>query len=101
VRQDSRHNPTDLLEAGALPIRAFTPGATAPVSTEELCAGSGPLKEEIAPEVRQAVLRDYGMEGLPETEYELDYLSRRSWAARPTAAISGRNDTARGSGTRV
>jgi len=68
------HNPVDVLEAGALPIRAFTPGATAPVSTEELCAGRGPRKEEIAPDVRQAVLRDYGMEGLAETEYELDYL---------------------------
>ncbi len=67
------HHATDLLEPGALPIRALTPGATAPVSTEELCAGRGPVKEEIAPEVRQAVLRDYGMEGLPETEYELDY----------------------------
>jgi hypothetical protein len=62
------------IEAGALPIRALTPGATAPVSTEELCAGRGPSHEEIAPAVRQAVLRDYGMEGLPETEYELDYL---------------------------
>ena len=68
------HNATDLPEAGALPIRALTPGAIAPVSIEELCAGRGPVKEEIAPEVRQAVLRDYGMEGLPETEYELDYL---------------------------
>jgi hypothetical protein len=68
------HTATELLEAGALPNRALTPGATASVTTEELCAGRGPSKEEIAPAVRQAVLRDYGMEGLPETEYELDYL---------------------------
>ena len=68
------HSAVEILEAGALPIRALTPGATASVTTEELCAGRGPSKEEIAPAVRQAVLRDYGMEGLPETEYELDYL---------------------------
>jgi len=62
------------LEAGALPIPALTPGATARVTADELCAGHGPSKEEIAPAVRLAVLRDYGMEGLPDAEYELDYL---------------------------
>ena len=62
------------LEAGALPIRALTPGATDRVTADELCAGLGPSKEPIAPAVRQAVLRDYGMEGLPDAEYELDYL---------------------------
>lgn len=62
------------LEAGALPIRALTPGATAGVTADDLCAGRGPSKEEIAPAVRLAVLRDYGMEGLSDAEYELDYL---------------------------
>lgn len=62
------------IEAGALPIRALTPGATAPVSAADLCAGRVPAKEEIAPAVRQAVLRDYGMDGLSDSEYELDYL---------------------------
>ena len=61
-------------EPGALPIAAITPGATARVSVADLCAGRGPSKEEIAPEVRRAVLRDYGMEDLPDAEYELDYL---------------------------
>lgn len=63
-----------LLEADALPIRALTPGATARVSADDLCAGRGPSKEEIAPSVRLAVLHDYRMDGLPETDYELDYL---------------------------
>ena len=62
------------IEEGALPIRALTPGATARVTADQLCAGRGPGHEPIAPEVRQAVLRDYGMEGLAEAEYELDYL---------------------------
>ncbi len=62
------------LEAGSLPIRALTPGATEHVTADELCAGLAPSRAPIALAVRQAVLRDYGMEGLPEAEYELDYL---------------------------
>ena len=62
------------VEAGALPIAALTPGATASVTVADLCAGRGPSKEDIAPAIRQAVLRDYGMEGLPDADYELDYL---------------------------
>ena len=62
------------IEAGALPIPALTPGATAHVTADDLCAGRGPVREEIAPAVRQAVLRDYGMDGLPDSDYELDYL---------------------------
>jgi len=62
------------VEADALPIPALTPGATALVTAADLCAGRGPSKEDIAPAIRQAVLRDYGMEGLPDTDYELDYL---------------------------
>jgi hypothetical protein len=62
------------IEEGALPISALTPGATAPVTAAELCEGRGPSKEDIAPAIRQAVLRDYGMEGLSDADYELDYL---------------------------
>jgi len=62
------------VEAGALPIPALTPGATAGVTAADLCDGRGPSKEDIAPAIRQAVLRDYGMEGLPDADYELDYL---------------------------
>ena len=61
-------------EAGALPIRALTPGATARVTADDLCAGRGPSKEPIAVSVRQAVLHDYRMDGIADEEYELDYL---------------------------
>jgi hypothetical protein len=88
------------IEQGALPIRALTPGATARVTADQLCAGRGPGKEPIAPEVRQAVLRDYGMEGLAEAEYELDYLdcrlqeilSHRSARGHPGASECGGSD---------
>jgi hypothetical protein len=62
------------VEADALPIPALTPGATERVTADDLCAGHGPSRKEIAPAVRQAVLRDYGMEGLSAADYELDYL---------------------------
>jgi hypothetical protein len=62
------------VEDGALPIAALTPGATARVSADDLCAGRGPSNEAVAPAVRLAVLRDYGMEDLPAADYELDHL---------------------------
>jgi hypothetical protein len=62
------------IEEAALPIPALTPGATAPVTVVELCGGRGPSPEAIAPSIRQAVLRDYGLERLSDAEYELDYL---------------------------
>jgi hypothetical protein len=71
---DARSASGSPAEAGALPIAALTPGATAHVTVDDLCAGRGPSKEEITLAVRLAVLRDYGMEALPEADYELDYL---------------------------
>ena len=62
------------VEPGALPIAALTPGATEHVTADDLCAGRGPSRRPVAPAVRQAVLRDYGMEHLPDADYELDYL---------------------------
>jgi hypothetical protein len=62
------------VEAGALPITALTPGAVERVTADDLCAGRGPSRRPVAAAVRQAVLRDYGMEHLPDEDYELDYL---------------------------
>jgi anti-sigma factor RsiW len=62
------------IEAASLPIRALTPGATARVDRDALCAGQLPARSPIAAPVRQAVLRQYRMEQVPEHEYELDYL---------------------------
>jgi hypothetical protein len=62
------------VESGVLPVRSLTPGATRSVRVDELCAGRGSGERWISPAVRQAVLRDYRMEGVPAHEYELDYL---------------------------
>ncbi len=62
------------IEAASLPIRALTPGATARVDRDALCAGRLPDRSPITAPVRQAVLRQYQMEHVPEYEYELDYL---------------------------
>lgn len=59
--------------ARALPIRALTPGATVTVAVDDLCA----QRHEPSPipaTVRETVLRAYGMEQIPDHEYELDYL---------------------------
>jgi hypothetical protein len=65
---------TTTVEAASLPIRALAPGATARIDREALCAGQLPARSPIAASTRQAVLRQYRMEGVPEQEYELDYL---------------------------
>ncbi len=62
------------VEPGVLPVRSLTPGATRPVRVDELCAGREAVERPISTAVRQAVLRDYRMEGVPVHEYELDYL---------------------------
>ena len=62
------------VEAAALPIRSFTPGATRDVSLDELCRERTPTRQPIPAAVRTAVLRDYQMEHVAPEEYELDYL---------------------------
>jgi hypothetical protein len=63
------------VEHGALPIASFTPGATLAVGTAELCDDDRrPRQHRLPGTVRDAVLRRYGMEHVPETEYELDFL---------------------------
>jgi hypothetical protein len=56
-----------------LPIASLTPGAVTPLTTEELCSGRSPSRR-VTEEVRRAVVRSYGMEGVPESDYELDAL---------------------------
>lgn len=58
----------------ALPIRAFTPGATGPYSVQTLCTGRPPARQPIPASLRGAVLRQYGMEKVADGDYELDYL---------------------------
>jgi hypothetical protein len=62
------------VESGALPVRSLTPGATGNASIRALCADDAPARPAIPAAVRAAILHDYQMEGVPEREYELDYL---------------------------
>ena len=62
------------VEPGALPVASLTPGATWNLSAGELCAGGAREQPQIPVAVRQEVLRHYGMERVPDSEYELDYL---------------------------
>jgi anti-sigma factor RsiW len=72
------------IERDALPIAAFTPGATSDVSADELCRSGEWEPEPADPAVRQRILANYGMAHVPEEEYELDYLI--------TPALGGAND---------
>jgi hypothetical protein len=65
---------TKALEKGALPVASFTPGAAQDVGVREVCRSSRRIAPPIPEAVRRQVLRDYGMEQVPEEEYELDYL---------------------------
>lgn len=61
------------LEAGALPIRALTPGAVDDVTRDELCRVAR-APQPLSAETRARVLHAYGMTGVPDHEYELDFL---------------------------
>lgn len=62
------------VEPGALPLRHLTPGATMTVPAAELCRVIPLEPAPIPANIRDAVLRAYGMEHLSDREYELDYL---------------------------
>jgi hypothetical protein len=61
-------------ESGALPIRTLTPGATRTLPVAELCRNRPWELTPIPDSMREEVLRGYGMERVPDHEYELDYL---------------------------
>lgn len=62
------------VEPGSLPVAELTPGATRPVTLNELCNGRERPLETVEDSVRRAVLLDYRMADVPSHEYELDYL---------------------------
>ena len=62
------------VERGALPVPSLTPGATWNVSLAELCDAGMREHRPIPAVMRQDVLRSYGMQNVPEDQYELDYL---------------------------
>jgi hypothetical protein len=61
-------------QLGALPDKSLTPGATRPVTLDEVCKGSSGPAQIVPGSVREEVLRDYRMEGLSGEHFELDYL---------------------------
>jgi hypothetical protein len=56
-----------------LPERSLTPGAVSQLTAAELCNGVRPSRI-VTEEVRQRVLREYGMASVPADAYELDAL---------------------------
>ena len=61
------------VSAAWLPIARLTPGAVTALTTRELCDGATPSRRVSAAD-RAQVLRNYHMEGVPESAYELDAL---------------------------
>jgi hypothetical protein len=71
----SRTGPLGPARADAVrPIAYLTPGATRPVSANELCTARRAPARHIPSRVRYAIVRDYGMEHVSARDYELDYL---------------------------
>jgi anti-sigma factor RsiW len=81
---DSR-GPLAVIERGALPIPALTPGATWKVSLADLCAPGTPERRPIPAAVQQNVLREYRMSDVPSDQYELDYLITPELGGAPDA----------------
>lgn len=69
----ARHAGRIVTLASALPLTVETPGAVSAHSAQELCAGSRPSRL-VTDETRRQVLRRYGMEHVPQEQYELDAL---------------------------
>jgi len=82
--------------AHGLPAAGLTPGATASVSVGDLCAGRIPSRV-VSVDVRDSVLRAYGMENAAVETYELDALitpelggttdARNLWPQRYTSLV--------------
>jgi len=64
---------TALARSGVLPMSTMTPGRIAPLTAAELCAGARPSRI-VKADVREQVLRDYGMDRVAEETFELDAL---------------------------
>jgi len=61
--------------APLLPKPDLTPGATRPVSTNEVCMpGAADQMATIPMPERKAVFHEYGMDGAPARDYEVDHL---------------------------
>lgn len=75
---------TATVEAAALPVAAFTPGAVEQITAGRLCASADRPDRTVARDVRDQVLASYRMTRVSPSEYELDYLV--------TPELGGAND---------
>jgi hypothetical protein len=57
-----------------LPDVHLTPGATRPVTADQICVAGGPPELRPPLRVQQAVFHEYGMDAAPAQEYEVDHL---------------------------
>lgn len=67
-----------------LPDERLTPGATRPVTANQICSAGGPSEIRPPLPVQQAVFHEYGMDGAPARSYEVDHLI--------TPALGGTDD---------
>ena len=74
VRPVGLAEPTFPPRTESLPVSLLTPGAIADITAADLCSGAAPRRTGVPAAVRQQVLRQYRMEHVPASEYELDYL---------------------------
>jgi hypothetical protein len=64
-----------LIRDSSLPDPYLTPGSFRPLQREQVCGtGSYQQARVDSPELRQAVLREYGMPGTAATDHEIDFL---------------------------
>lgn len=74
LRRDSGPAP-DRFEAGAEPKTSLTPGATRPVTKDDVCATENAETVRIIPaSLQRKVFQEYGMANVQASAYEVDYL---------------------------
>jgi hypothetical protein len=67
-----------------LPDAHLTPGATRPVTENQICVAGGPAERRPPLGIQKAVFHEYGMDTAPAREYEVDHLI--------TPALGGTDD---------
>jgi len=72
------------LSGPVLPDERLTPGATRPVTANQICSAGGPAEMRPPLPLQRAVFHEYGMDGAPARNYEVDHLI--------TPALGGTDD---------
>ncbi|HUJ83858.1 MAG TPA: zf-HC2 domain-containing protein [Candidatus Acidoferrales bacterium] len=67
-----------------VPNANLTPGVVGAVTVSQICASDEPPERRPPPSMQQAVFHEYGMDGAPAQEYEVDHLI--------TPALGGTDD---------